>query len=261
MTLAAAGEFGLIARVTARLGTAPTTLVGPGDDAAVVAAGDGRVVVSTDVLVEGRHFRTDWASAVEIGHRAAAANFADVAAMGAVPTALLVALCLPRDLDARWVDQLADGLAAECETVGAAVVGGDISSSSVITIAVTALGDLRGPRPGVAVRRPGGRRRGDGGSDRAGGRGPHGAVPGLPLAEASGRGLSAACRAVRRRTGRGDPGRHLDDRHLRRSAGGYGPRRGGQQRGHRHTAQCVRGDPGRWSTRVRRSAWIPMCGC
>jgi thiamine-monophosphate kinase len=147
MTLAAAGEFGLIARVTARLGTAPTTLVGPGDDAAVVAASDGRVVVSTDVLVEGRHFRTDWASAVEIGHRAAAANFADVVAMGAVPTALLVALCLPRDLDARWVDQLADGLAAECETVGAAVVGGDISSSSVITIAVTALGDLEGRDP------------------------------------------------------------------------------------------------------------------
>ncbi len=93
MTVAGTGEFGLIARVTARLGTGPATLLGPGDDAAVVAAPDGRVAASTDVLVEGRHFRRDWSSARDVGHRAAAANLADIAAMGAVPTALLVALC------------------------------------------------------------------------------------------------------------------------------------------------------------------------
>ena len=73
------------------------------------------MVACTDVLVEGRHFRCDWASATDIGHRAAAANLADIAAMGAVPTALLVALCIPPDLDPRWVEQLADGLAAEAE--------------------------------------------------------------------------------------------------------------------------------------------------
>jgi thiamine-monophosphate kinase len=147
MTLAPTGEFGLIQRVTSRLGTAATTLVGPGDDAALVSAPDGRVVASCDVLVDGRHFRTDWASANDIGHRAAAANLADIAAMGATPTALLVSLCIPRDLDPRWVEQLADGLAAECELVGAAVVGGDLSSSQVITVAVTALGDLGGRAP------------------------------------------------------------------------------------------------------------------
>jgi thiamine-monophosphate kinase len=133
--------------VTARFGTAPTTLVGPGDDAALVSASDGRVLASCDVLVDGRHFRTDWASATDIGHRAAAANLADIAAMGGVPTALLVSLCLPRDHDPRWVEQLADGLAAESEAVGAAVVGGDLSASPVITIAVTALGDMRGRAP------------------------------------------------------------------------------------------------------------------
>jgi thiamine-monophosphate kinase len=141
------GEFGLIQRVTARLGTAATTLVGPGDDAALVSASDGRVLVSCDVLVEGRHFRRDWSSATDVGHRAAAANLADIAAMGGVPTALLVSLCLPPDVEPGWPEQLADGLGAECEIVGAAVVGGDMSGSSVITIAVTALGDLRGRAP------------------------------------------------------------------------------------------------------------------
>src|SRR5213083_879300 len=82
-----------------------------GDDAAVVAAPDRRVVATTDVLVEGRHFRRDWSSARDVGHRAAAANLADVAAMGAVPTALLVGLCAPADLEVAWAEELADGLA------------------------------------------------------------------------------------------------------------------------------------------------------
>jgi len=149
MSVARAGEFGLIARVTARLGVGPTCLLGPGDDAAVVSAPDRRVVASTDVLVEGRHFRRDWSSATDIGHRAAAANLADIAAMGAVPTALLVALCLPPELDARWAEELADGLGAEAALVGASVVGGDMSASPTLTIAVTALGDLGGRAPVV----------------------------------------------------------------------------------------------------------------
>lgn len=147
MIVAESGEFGLISKIVARLGTGPTCLLGPGDDAAIVTASDGRVVASTDVLVEGRHFRCDWSSATDVGHRAAAANLADIAAMGAVPTALLVAMCVPPDLDVRWAEELADGLAAEAAVAGACVVGGDVSASAMLTIAVTALGDLRGGAP------------------------------------------------------------------------------------------------------------------
>ncbi|MFC5924898.1 thiamine-phosphate kinase [Micromonospora vulcania] len=145
--MAGIGEFGLIGRITARLSSGPTTLVGPGDDAAVVAAPDGRVAASTDVLVDGRHFRRDWSSARDVGHRAAAANLADIAAMGATPTALLVALCMPADLATGWAEELADGLATEAATVGASVVGGDMSASPTLTVAVTALGDLGGRAP------------------------------------------------------------------------------------------------------------------
>jgi thiamine-monophosphate kinase len=153
MTVTQAGEFGLIARITARLGVDArrgadkSVLLGPGDDAAVVAAPDGRVVASTDALVAGRHFRTDWSSAVDVGHRAAAANLADIAAMGATPTALLVALCTPPDLEVGWVDGLTDGLAAEAARVGARVIGGDLSACPTLTIVVTALGDLAGAAP------------------------------------------------------------------------------------------------------------------
>jgi thiamine-monophosphate kinase len=149
LSIAEAGEFGLIARIVARLETGTASLLGPGDDAAVVAAPDRRIVASTDILVEGRHFRRDWSSATDVGHRAAAANLADIAAMGARPTALLVALCMPTDLDAEWAEELAGGLSAEAGLVGAGVVGGDMSSSPTLTVAVTALGDLEGRDPVV----------------------------------------------------------------------------------------------------------------
>lgn len=149
MSIAETGEFGLIARIVARLDTGPATLLGPGDDGAVIAAPDGRIVASTDVLVEGRHFRRDWSGATDIGHRAAAANLADIAAMGAKPTSLLVALCVPPDLDPAWAEELAGGLSAEAALIEAAVVGGDMSASPTLTVAVTALGDLQNREPVV----------------------------------------------------------------------------------------------------------------
>lgn len=141
------GEVALIEGVLARLGTTPSVLLGPGDDAAVVAAVDGRVVATTDLLVEGRHFRRDWSSAADIGVRAAAANLADIAAMGAAPTALLVGLSVPPELDAQWPLELADGLNEEAARAGAAVVGGDLVRGDSVTIAVTALGSLEGRDP------------------------------------------------------------------------------------------------------------------
>ncbi|SDJ27808.1 thiamine-phosphate kinase [Frankineae bacterium MT45] len=133
--------------MTADLTPTDTTLIGPGDDAAVVAAADGRVVVSTDMLVENRHFRRDWSTANDIGHKAAAKNFADIAAMGAVPTALVVAFAAPADLPLSWVDDFMAGLREESGGAGAAIVGGDVVASDVITLGITALGDLQGRAP------------------------------------------------------------------------------------------------------------------
>ncbi len=145
--IGALGEFGLIAALTARMPQGAGVLLGPGDDAAVVSAPDGRVVATTDLLVAGRHFRTDWSSAEEIGRKAAAANLADIAAMGAVPRALLLGLAAPADLATEWAEGLVDGLTAECAVVGASIVGGDVVGADVVLIAVTALGDLNGLDP------------------------------------------------------------------------------------------------------------------
>jgi thiamine-monophosphate kinase len=145
--LADVGEFGLIAAITARLPQGSGVIVGPGDDAAVLATADGRVVVTTDLLVENRHFRRDWSSADDIGHKAAAQNLADVAAMGAVPTGLVVGLGAPADLPVGWALGFAYGLREECEPLGVSVVGGDVVRSDVVVVAMTALGDLRGRAP------------------------------------------------------------------------------------------------------------------
>ena len=143
------GEDALISRVLDRLaGVArPHVLLGPGDDAAVVAAPDGRVVATTDVAVEGVHFRCDWSGAYDVGRKTAAANLADVMAMGGTATALLVGLVAPRDLSEAWVLDLAEGLRDEAALVGAAVVGGDTVRGDRLVVSVTALGDLGGRRP------------------------------------------------------------------------------------------------------------------
>jgi thiamine-monophosphate kinase len=150
-TVAALGEFGLIAALSGWLrGISPAdprTLVGIGDDAAVLAAPDGRVVASTDFLLEGRHFSREWSSAADVGHKAAARSLIDVAAMGAVPTGLLVALAAPPDLPVTWARDLTEGLAAECARAGATVVGGDTASAGSVLLATTVLGDLAGRAP------------------------------------------------------------------------------------------------------------------
>ena len=152
-----AGEFGLIAAVTARLPQSDSVLLGPGDDAAVLAFPQGRVVATTDVLVEGVHFRRDWSTAYDVGRKAAAANLADVAAMGGIATALLVGLAAPGDLPLSWALELADGLRDEAALVGASVVGGDTVSCDRIVVSVTALGTVdrwvtrAGAQPGDLV--------------------------------------------------------------------------------------------------------------
>ncbi|WP_433243955.1 thiamine-phosphate kinase [Streptosporangium sp. CA-135522] len=141
------GEFGVVARITGRLPQGRAVLLGPGDDAAMVSAPDGRVVVTTDLLIEGRHFRRDWSSGYDIGRKAAAQNLSDVVAMGADPTGIVVGLGLPPETATQWLDDLTDGFRDECDLVGASVVGGDITRCDLVVIGVTALGDLGGRAP------------------------------------------------------------------------------------------------------------------
>ncbi len=139
-TLADVGEFALIAELAGLFPQGEHVLVGPGDDAAVLRVRTGHVVVSTDLLVEGRHFRRDWASAEDVGHRAAAQNLSDVNAMGGTAHSLTIGLAAPPDLPASWAVDFAKGFAAECALVGASVVGGDLARASEIVIAVTVIG-------------------------------------------------------------------------------------------------------------------------
>lgn len=155
------GERALLARILTALEGSSRADVGPGDDAAVLAVPGGRVVVSTDTLVHGPDFRLAWSRGYDLGWKAAAVNLADIAAMGAAPTALFVALALPDDTRADVVDDLARGLRDACDALapGCAVEGGDLTASDTLTIAVTALGVLgdhppvlrSGARPGDAL--------------------------------------------------------------------------------------------------------------
>jgi len=146
-TLAELGEGGVLARILPLLPPGRATLLGPGDDAAVLSAPDARVVASTDVMVQERDFRLDWSTGEDVGVKAAAQNLADVAAMGAVPTALLVSLVAPPDTPVGWLEGLARGLALGCAASGATVAGGDLSSGPVLMVSVAVLGDLEGRDP------------------------------------------------------------------------------------------------------------------
>ena len=146
-TVSEAGEFGLIHRVISGRPQPPSTLLGPGDDAAVLAAPDGRVVATTDVLVEQVHFRFDWSSPHQVGRKAVAVNLSDLAAMGAVPTGLLVGMGAPPETATGVVDDLAAGMWEEAQRAGTGLAGGDMVAAPVLTLSITALGDLQGRTP------------------------------------------------------------------------------------------------------------------
>ncbi|WP_267878326.1 thiamine-phosphate kinase [Mycolicibacter heraklionensis] len=153
-TLGQLGEFPMIDRLVAGRRQPATTQLGPGDDAAVVQCADGRAVVSTDMLVEGRHFRLDWSTPQQVGRKAIAQNAADIEAMGARPTAFVVGFGAPARTPAADAAALADGMWAEAERLGAGVAGGDLVQADCWVVSVTALGDLGGR---MAVLRSGAR--------------------------------------------------------------------------------------------------------
>jgi len=148
-TLANLGESESLARTIGKLISGEYAIVGPGDDAAVVVSSDGRFVVTTDTMIEGHDFNLDWSTGFDLGFKAIASNVADVAAMGAKPTALVVAIALPGDTQITWLEDFADGLNAGLTQLapGASVVGGDLARADQVVISVTAHGDLEGLEP------------------------------------------------------------------------------------------------------------------
>ncbi|MCX6485751.1 MAG: thiamine-phosphate kinase [Rhodoluna sp.] len=148
-TLASLGENEALRRTVSRLKKSENTILGSGDDAAVVRTSNDQFVVTTDTMIEGNDFKTDWSSGFDLGWKAVATNISDVAAMGAKPTALVVALAVPKETEITWLEQFADGLQAAvthfCPT--AEIVGGDLAQAEQIVIAVTAHGDMEGRAP------------------------------------------------------------------------------------------------------------------
>jgi thiamine-monophosphate kinase len=135
-------------------GAGPEVLVGPGDDAAIVRPGSGELVLTTDAMVEGVHFRNDLTTPRDLGYKAIAVNVSDVAAMAASPRFARCALTLSTSVDAAWVVELAGGMRECCDEFALSLVGGNLSGGEEVSIVVTVTGEVV---RGWAVRRRGGR--------------------------------------------------------------------------------------------------------
>ncbi len=139
--LATLGEFGLIDAIMRNMPDTACARLGVGDDCAIIQVGDEQLLLSCDAFVEDVHFRRDWASAEDIGAKAAASALSDIAAMGGQPLCMLVSLSCPRDTCPDYVRALYDGIAQIARACGAGVVGGDTTAScSGIVLGVTVVG-------------------------------------------------------------------------------------------------------------------------
>ena len=171
LTVAGLSESELLAKIFPRLNNGPgqgtALLLGPGDDAAMVAAPDGRTVVSIDTQVQDQDFRLEWrngyrTTGFDVGWKAAAQNLSDINAMGARSTSMVVSLTLPPETAVAWVEDFADGLSHAIRDLGAAgcsVAGGDLGRGRELAVTVAILGTLdgkeavlrSGARPGHTV--------------------------------------------------------------------------------------------------------------
>ena len=171
LTVAGLSESELLAKIFPRLNNGPgqgtALLLGPGDDAAIVAAPDGRTVVSIDTQVQDQDFRLEWrngyrTTGFDVGWKAAAQNLSDINAMGARSTSMVVSLTLPPETAVAWVEDFADGLSHAIRDLGAAgcsVAGGDLGRGRELAVTVAILGTLdgkeavlrSGARPGHTV--------------------------------------------------------------------------------------------------------------
>ena len=157
-TVADVGEACVLAAITPHLAAAGAE-IGPGDDAAVLPLATGRAVVTTDSMVLDLDWRDDWSSAHDVGVKVIAQNLADVVAMGARPTGVVVALATEERTRVDWLVELTDGMADELRRAGCGSLGGDLSGApaGTVVITVTALGELAPGAPALtrSAARPG----------------------------------------------------------------------------------------------------------
>jgi thiamine-monophosphate kinase len=137
----APGEFELIARLTARLRHGRRTILGPGDDCAILARPRASQLMTIDSMVEGVHFKLGWGTPEALGARALTVNLSDIAAMGGVPTACVVNLAIRPGLGARFFDRLYTGLGRAAEAAGVDVVGGNVTAADALAITIALLGE------------------------------------------------------------------------------------------------------------------------
>jgi thiamine-monophosphate kinase len=148
-TLAEVGEDGLLSMIFPMLPGGAGVLIGPGDDTAQLAAPGGSVLATTDAMVRGRDWLDQWSTGADVGAKTVAQNIADIAAMGGVPTGLLVTLVADPATTVAWVRDFTAGLAQAAGEAGVPVLGGDLSSApeGVLVVSVTALGACEGQQP------------------------------------------------------------------------------------------------------------------
>lgn len=139
------GEFELIARLTAKLRQRRRTILGPGDDCAILARPPAAQLITIDSVVEGVHFDLRWGSAEALGARALTVNLSDIAAMGGVPTACVINLAIRPGLGARFFDRLYAGLGGAADAAGVDLVGGNVTAGDALAITIALLGET-GPR-------------------------------------------------------------------------------------------------------------------
>lgn len=148
------GEFDRIRAIWRRLGA---RMDGAGDDCAIVELGADRLAISTDLAVEGTHFRLGWLEAREVGWRAAAAALSDLAAVAAQPAGVLVSLGVPREWPGALVSEVMDGVGEVAASVGARVWGGDLVAAERVVVDMVVVGRVETPllrsgaKPGDAL--------------------------------------------------------------------------------------------------------------
>jgi thiamine-monophosphate kinase len=135
------GEFELIARLSAGLRFSRRTILGPGDDCAILRPARNAQLLTIDSMVEGVHFKIGWGTPEQIGERALAVNLSDIAAMGGTPTACVINFGIPKTAKMPFIDRLNRGLRSAARAAQVDIVGGNITSAREFAITIALLGD------------------------------------------------------------------------------------------------------------------------